>query len=369
MISGYLRDRHLPAIAGLFLIFVLSGCEPSGTSDVVTGADGKARVGPAVETESVQRAVAPGDRTLVLKGFRGSILLEGTDSNTADLEFIKRGLGGDEGEARESLNGIRVTEEGTSSEYTFSVEAADESRSAADLRGRIPSGVKLRVEHAAGPVSMIGVKGPIRVEHQHGEVDIRGAAASVNVEIQNGDVSVEFDRLPTDATVNLSTANGDMMMAVPPDASLQVEAETSAGDIFVRGLVFDPQRFAPLRAGARYIAQRGAGDVSATLRTENGSIVIRDAPGVLPDGATPADTAAADTAGAPSDTAQVDTSSRAQLGVFGPSSRDTVDADAEMPPPDSLDPATEAPELDGDAGADETEQTPSDTVEADTTGM
>jgi hypothetical protein len=90
---------------------------------------------------------------------------------------------------------------------------------------------------------------------------------------------------------------------------------------------------------------------------------------VLPDGATPADTAAADTTGAPSDTAQVDTSSRAQLGVFGPPPRDTGDTDAAMPPPDSLDPATKAPDLDDDADADATEQTPPDTVEVDTTDV
>jgi hypothetical protein len=349
-------------------VLVFAGCEPSGTSDIVLEENGQARVGPAVETETVSRAVAPGDRTLVLKGFRGTVMLEGTTASTAELEFVKRGLGGTQEEAQEHLGGVRVTEEGTAEEYVYTVEADDEDRSAADVRGSIPDGVKLRVEHAAGAVSILGVTGPIRVEHEHGPVDVRDAEAGVNVEIKNGDITVQYRVLPATASVSLSTANGDMELALPPEASVQVDAETSVGEIFVRGLTFDPQRLTPRRAGARYVAQRGAGDVTATLRTENGSIVIRNAPPVLPDDpaadtlASPADTS---TAPAPADTLPSDTpddtTSRQRASDTAPGDTATGDTaprdtatgdttrgvDAEMPPPDRLDPPTPAPDTTG----------------------
>ncbi|PEN14395.1 hypothetical protein CRI94_05020 [Longibacter salinarum] len=357
MTAGILcRPRLWSGIAGALLV-VFAGCEPSGTSDVVTEADGRARVGPAVESETVRRGVAPGDRTLVLKGFRGSVMLEGTTQSTAELEFVKRGLGGTEEEARESLNGIRVMEEGTADEYTYTVQSDDERRSATDIRGTIPSGVRLRVEHAAGPVAMIGVDGPIQIEHEHGSVDIREAESSVTVEIKNGDVMVQHRQLPPSAKINLSTENGDMALAIPSDASVQVEAETNAGDIFIRDLTFNPQRLTPLRAGARYAAQRGAGEAVATLRTENGSIVIQKTPSALPDAESLLDTTATDSTAAPhGDSAQADTSSGAELGVFGPPPRDTGTTEDTMPPSDSLDAPTPEP----------SDTVLSDTVDTDT---
>jgi hypothetical protein len=194
------------------------------------------------------------------------------------------------------------------------------------------------------------------VEHENGPVDIRGAERSVTVSIKNGDVKVHYDQFPRDASTDLSTSNGDLELAVPRDASLQVDAQTSAGEVFVRGLTFDPQRLTPLRAGARYTAQRGAGDATVTLRTENGSIVLRESTPILPSERTmtePADTtrAAPDTTDAMPDTAQADPASPtesadttsnndARLGPVGPG-----DEEAEaMPPPDSLDPPTPAPE-------------------------
>ncbi len=376
-------------VGALLLLLVASACETGGTPDVVMDEHGRARVGPAEVTETVTRAVAPGDRTLVLNGFRGTILLEGTAASTAELEFTKRGLGGNEADAQESLGEIQVTEEGTAEEYIIRVESGDEDRTTADVRGTIPEGVSLRIEHVSGAVSMLGVTGPTRVEHENGPVDIRGAESSVTVSIKNGDVKVHYDQMPGDVSVDLSTANGDLELAMPRDASAQVDAQTSVGEVFVRGLTFDPQRLTPLRAGGRYTGQHGAGDATVTLRTKNGSIVLRQAPPMLPTERTmtqpptePDDTtqAAPDTtSGSPADLTQpdatqpepaqtdsesgepVDTANgdaangdaangdAARVGPMGPG---TDAEDETMPPPDSLDPPTPTPD---DAMSDDAE--------------
>lgn len=367
-VNLHVRLAGMWIAAALFLLLA-AGCETGGTPDVVMDDDGRARVGPAEVTATVTRAVAPGDRTLVLQGFRGTILLEGTTAQTANLEFTKRGLGGNEAEAQTSLSEVQVTEEGTPDEYTFRVESGDEPRTAADVRGTIPEGVSLRIEHISGAVSLLGVTGAVRVEHENGQVDVRGAESSVAVEIKNGDVRLHHNRLPGDATVSLTTENGDLEIAVPPDASAQVNAQTSAGEVYVRDLTFEPQRLTPLRAGARYTAQKGAGEAVVTLRTENGSIVIRGAEPILPAGrpvtgrdtteagatdagATDADTVEMDTMEA--DTAASDTTRERDTSSDAEGPMDTGDANGPgeggaqpepaatpgeemMPPPDSLD--------------------------------
>ncbi len=363
-------------VGALLLLLVVSACETGSTPDVVLDDDGRARIGPTEVTETVRRAVAPGDRTLVLNGFQGTILLEGTTTSTAELEFTKRGLGGNEADAQESLSEVQVTEEGTAEEYIITVESGDEDRTAVDVRGAIPEGVPLRIKHVSGAVSMLGVRGPIRVEHENGPVDIRGAERSVTVSIKNGDVKVHYDRLSPEASTDLSTANGDLELAIPRDASVRVDAQTSVGEVFVRGLTFDPQRLTPLRAGARYTAQRGAGDVTVTLRTENGSIVLRESTPILPEErmltepptdaqdttraapdttASPADTTQppAGPSGEPTDTTKDDTTkddttnddtTKDSAARRGPVGTGTDAEDETMPPPDSLDPPTPTPE-------------------------
>ncbi|MFP3326353.1 hypothetical protein R0K05_25200, partial [Planococcus sp. SIMBA_160] len=77
----------------------------------------------------------------------------------------------------------------------------------------------------------------------------------------------------------------------------------------------------------------GAGEAVATLRTENGAIVIQKTPSGLPDDEALLDTTATDSAGAPKgDSVQRDTSSGAQPGVFGPPPRDTGTTDEEAMP-------------------------------------
>jgi len=355
---------------------VVSACETGGTPDVVMDDDGRARVGPAEVTETVERAVDPGDRTLVLNGFRGTILLEGATASTAELEFTKRGFGGNESDAQESLSEVRVTEEGTAEEYVITVESGDEDRTAADVRGMIPEDVSLRIEHVSGAVSLLGVTGPVRIEHENGPVDIRGAESSVTVSIKNGDVNVHYDRLPGDVSVDLSTSNGDLELAIPPDQSVQADAQTSVGEVFVRGLTFDPQQLTPLRAGTRYTAQRGAGDATVTLRTENGSIVLRASTPMVPGERTmtePQDTTQAgpDTTTAPSEDAvpadttragQSTDATRDDAARLGPVGPNTDTEEETMPPPDSLDAPTPTPDE-----ADPASAPRSDTA-ADTSG-
>ena len=114
--------------------------------------------------------------------------------------------------------------------------------------------------------------------------------------IKNGDVAVGFQSLPTGGTHRIETANGDLRLRLPPDETVQIDAQTDAGTIRTRGLSFTNEQFAPINAGARYDAQTGDGGPTVELRTQNGSIVIEAA-----------DTSATDTTSAPATVPSSDT--------------------------------------------------------------
>jgi hypothetical protein len=262
----------------LFAILVaagLVGCEQPSTSDVNQTDEGVVRLGSVEAVDTVARAVAPSGRPLVIDGFRGRVDLAGGDTETADLQFVRRARGESAETARGVLEDVTITESGSEQNYTYTLETDGGAYSAVDVSGTVPRGAALRIEQASGPVTIRDVAGPLTVKHDHGPVTIRGASASVEVETKNGDLDVALQSVPADATIVLRTKNGDVTLRLPPDASVQFNAETSAGNVRTRGLALSEQEFLPRDAGGEYAAQLGTGDASVELHTENGSVLVQ----------------------------------------------------------------------------------------------
>lgn len=270
---------RLPRWIGVLLLLfgtsgLLAACERSGDSEVARTEDGVIRLGAVEVVDTVNRAVAPSDRPLVLEGMRGSVRLAGADQSTADLSFVRRGRG-DAREAGQSvLEGIAITERGTESAYTYTLSAEEEAYAAVDVRGQVPRRARLEIDRLSGAVRIQGVEGPLTIQHAHGAVDIQGAAAPVEVAIKNGDVQVGFRAVPAEGPIRLETANGDVHLRLPVDASAQIEARTDVGTIRTQGLSFVTEQFAPVNAGAQYNAQLGEDGPTIRVRTKNGSITV-----------------------------------------------------------------------------------------------
>lgn len=255
---------------------LLGACQRAGEPEIDRTDDGVMRLGAVEVVDTVARAVAPSGRPLVLDGMRGTVHLTGTDRTTADLSFVRRGRGPDRASARSVAEAIAITESGTESTYTYTLTAEeDEDYAAVDVRGRVPRATALRIDRLSGAVRIDSVEGPLTIEHEHGSVAIQAAAAPVDVGIQNGDVQVDFRAVPAGDDSRLQTANGDMQVRVPPRASFEIDAQTDVGVIRTQGLSFTSERFAPVNAGARYVAQLGQGGPTIELRTQNGSITLR----------------------------------------------------------------------------------------------
>lgn len=318
--------HHSQTTASLFVAIlsatVLVGCQQPSTSDVDQTEEGVVRLGTVEAVDTVSRAVAPKDRPLVIEGGRGTVVLAGADQESVELEFIRRGRGETTEDARDVLEDVTIEESGTEQTYTFSLETNAPAYAAVDVRGTVPRDAELRINRSMGPIAVTGVKGPITVSHEHGPVRVREAGAPVEIETKNGDVEVGLWSVPAGATVKARTVNGDVSSYFPPNASLEVSAETSVGVIRTKGLSWTDQQFMPRDAGGKYTAQLGAGSATVNLRTKNGSILIQAADTTTQTSPQP-DTLSVP----PSDTT-----------VTMPASRDTAEAErdtaSQMPPVD-----------------------------------
>ncbi|MFO8099666.1 MAG: DUF4097 family beta strand repeat-containing protein [Salinibacter sp.] len=315
-------------LVGLIVVFGLvvgSGCQSSVDTDVDRAADGTVRLGAVEAVDTLSRAVAPSDRPLRIDGIRGAVAIRGDTTATADLSFIRRGRGADPDDARATLDGISVEESGSEETYTYTLESSSQTTAyaAVDVAGTVPRATALQIEKTSGPVTIDGVEGALTVRQSHGPVTLRGTAGPVDVSVQNGSLSVGVQALPSDASVTLETDNGDVTVAVPPEASARLDARTNAGTLRAQGLSLSNERFDPVDAGGRYRADVGDGDALIEVRVKNGDIRFRaaDTTATMPAPDTlsvpPSDTTVAPSA--PADSARPDTAE---------TDPDTTEADA-----------------------------------------
>ena len=313
------------SLCSLILAGLLMACQRAGERDVTRTEGGVMRLGSVEVVDTVARAVAPTGRPLVVEGMRGSVRLLGADRSTAALSFIRRGRGESRDDGQEVLEDISITERGTESTYTYTLQADRETYAAVDVRGQVPRETALQIDRLSGTVHIEGVEGRLTIDHEHGDVEVQDAAALVEVNIENGDVQVGFQSVPSEGRIRLRTANGDVGVRLPPTSSVLVDAQTNVGLIRTRGLSFTAERLKPINAGARYNAQVGDGGPTIEMRTENGSITIQAR-----------DTTRVDTAGTapPPTVPSTDTIFPAQTDL------DTVEADTVAPDTSMMEPDT-----------------------------
>jgi hypothetical protein len=265
---------HLLYASGFFLaVFLLSGCRGDNVSQTE---DGRLVLGQAEVEEVVERGVAPGNRTLMLTGTTGNIMLTGTETATANLEFVKRARGADTEDAQALLGDIVIEESGDNQAYRYVMQTEEPERTVVDVRGEVPQNVRLEIQMENGNAELSGIGGPLTIRHANGNVRIGGAAADVQVEVLNGAIEVGYQDLPANGSVNLSVANGNLVLTLPASSSARIDAQTSAGYVNVTGLEFVNRQLSPQGAGNQFTGQLGQGTASIRLRTENGSITIQE---------------------------------------------------------------------------------------------
>lgn len=271
------RSYLILSLLGSFAL--VAGCRQPSTSDVDQTEEGVLRLGSVAAVDTLNRAVAPNERPLVIEGFRGRVDLQGAEQETANLQFVRRARGEDAETARGVLEDVTISESGSEQNYTFTLESDGGAYAAVDVSGTVPRRTAVEVDQSSGPVTITDVVGAVTVSQEHGPVTVRGAAASVEAETKNGDVEGVLRSVPSDAEITLRTKNGDVTLRLPPDASVQVSAKTSVGDIRTQGLALTNQEFMPRDAGGEYAAQLGPGDAAVDLDTKNGSILLQSIEG------------------------------------------------------------------------------------------
>jgi DUF4097 and DUF4098 domain-containing protein YvlB len=138
----------------------------------------------------------------------------------------------------------------------------------------VPRGARIdRFELVNGAFDAEDLGGEVNASSVNGRIQVRGLSGGARLSVVNGQLEATFDRLDEPKTISLDSVNGSIDLAIPPDASVTLDASTVSGSIHDDfGLPVTGQF-----VGYKLHGTLGDGRAQVRLSDVNGSIKIRRA--------------------------------------------------------------------------------------------
>jgi len=95
----------------------------------------------------------------------------------------------------------------------------------------LPPGVNAVLHTVNGEVHVLDLDGELDLQSVNGDVLTRGSRQSVAAQSVNGKIDVAAQALPADASLELKTVNGAVVLTLPKDARFELSASTMNGTI------------------------------------------------------------------------------------------------------------------------------------------
>lgn len=205
-------------------------------------------------------------------GGNGGIRIRGTSGSTTRVRFRIVGHARDERDARELVNGVRVSTAGGRIRATGPQSRGDDEWWNVEVEIEAPRDTALALSTRNGGIALDSVSGRTRFETSNGGVSLVDVSGDVQGRTANGGVRVILDGSRWEGEgLNVETTNGGVHMELPAGYNAELHTETNNGGIdidfpiTVRGRV-DLRR--------RIDTTIGSGGAPLRVRTVNGGVRI-----------------------------------------------------------------------------------------------
>jgi DUF4097 and DUF4098 domain-containing protein YvlB len=214
------------------------------------------------------------DGRVSLENVNGNVHVTSWSRNAVKVDAIKRASSKDRLEAIEikidsDPDAIRIK---TKYHRQF-----DNNPGGVEYTLTVPRGARLdKFDLVNGGLDADDLGGEVNASSVNGRIKVRGLSGGARLSVVNGHLEVTFDRLDEPQTISLESVNGSIDLALPPDASVTLDASTVSGSIHDDFGLPVSGRF----VGHELHGKLGEGRAQVKLSDVNGSISIRRAGGV-----------------------------------------------------------------------------------------
>lgn len=205
-------------------------------------------------------------------GGNGGIRVRGTSGSTTRVRFRVVGNARNDSDAREIVQGVRISTNGGRIRVDGPRSRNDEWWNV-EVEIEAPRDLPMTLTTSNGGIALEGTTGRARFDTENGGVALRDVSGDVRGRTTNGGVSIALQgtRWQGDG-LDVETTNGGVRMELPADYNAELHTETHNGGIdidfpiTVRGRLSDMRR--------RIDTTIGSGGAPLRVRTVNGGVSI-----------------------------------------------------------------------------------------------
>lgn len=210
-----------------------------------------------------------------ISNVNGSIVVTGGAGDGVEIIATKKA------DNQKDLDKIEIKISNTADEITVETELGESSRwfsrgnnsGSVNYEVIVPVNTRLdSVETVNGGVNISGVNGKVAAESVNGEIEVSGLEGDVDLSTVNGRIDASFDRLGGQQRVKVETVNGRVTLYLPPDADVEVSADTLNGGINAGDFGLEADKGF---VGSDLNGKVGGGNARLNIDTVNGAIKIR----------------------------------------------------------------------------------------------
>ncbi|MBL0387134.1 DUF4097 family beta strand repeat protein [Tumebacillus sp. ITR2] len=172
-------------------------------------------------------------KKLIVNSEVGNIHVVGAGSNTdGTLHFVKGVFGYSDAEATKFLQNVKLDVVRNGDTVNVNVnDAANKwlKRLHIDLEISIPETLDVQLTNKVGEITTQGLQSAVTVASEVGSINIQGYKGTVKANSKTGKLDIAGGQ--DIASVNVETNVGKVIVALPADANLNLEAQTDIGHI------------------------------------------------------------------------------------------------------------------------------------------
>ena len=209
----------------------------------------------------------PSDGTFSLSNVNGSVKVEGWERDEVEVHAVKT--------AKKNQSDLKLVR----------IEVKSEPK-AVQVRTRYPEdeGVEVNVEyrirvpyHALlehvdtvnGTIRVRGIEGKGDLRSVNGNVEVEDSAGGFSARTTNGNVQMELRQLAHNASMNIETVNGSVLLALPADSDADLDVRSMNGEFSSELPVAQPGFLS-----REFHGRVGHGGGAVRIRTVNGGIQV-----------------------------------------------------------------------------------------------
>ncbi len=230
----------------------------------------------------IEAGVEPGEIvTLTVASKVGDVTIEPHDGDRVVVEYKLTAYAETAAEAEAELDGMAVTLIPNGAHFlldaTQTADEGDNRSNTIDLTIGVPAQVNLDLTHNVGDVTIRRVTLPdtLKVAQNVGSIVLADVTADGPAEVHNDVGDVRFSGALNGAGPHTFRVNtGSIALALPSDASGELDAVAGVGDVTVRGFTLRDRVEDDAPAHAELQGTLGEGGPSIALRTSVGDITL-----------------------------------------------------------------------------------------------